>query len=769
MIREHIEALKREGYAPRTMLDIGAHVGDFTREFVQVFPACAPTLIEPNPHCQDDLSRLPFERHAVAASRENGTAELYLSRQWLQSTGSSLYRENSEYFDDETAFVHPVPKVRIDDLFPGRRFDFVKIDTQGSEVDVLAGGQAVLSKADYILIEVSLVDYNIGGATPEAVFEQMAAMGFKCADIVEFNRFPQIRDNALLQIDVLFERADRLRAPAPSKAGARQGDVLALAERLRVEGRHEDAVVLFEHLLGEAGDAYAAWIGLSQAHLAAGRVMEAMQALVKAKAFCADITKMWPLIAEQTALGSQRFNIHLQRNEIAQAEAYVAVIAQLTPGNAQSIGAAMACNQALERMDEARDYARRLVALEPGNVAGLTMLADEAREHKDFETEARLRATLAVSPDTSIHPLVRLRDFHESMSLLLCRPLSDADLDLLKSLARAAPTVDASALVDHPEWAEWVTHYQALLGALDIEAITGPTPAPPADPPSLYRTATGEGLDEAGLKALADRLDVKTVFFAAADEKYVELYGRWYALSVLRHSDASSLVVIHVIGGAGRLAEAAKAVGVHDERLIFVGDDFDAAAVTTKCYDAPPKGLIALPVAHFQSVRFQRLGGLLDTLRRPIFVSDIDLLLQRGVNDLLEQWAGSDVVFNENANNTAAGSRLTANLLLVHPTPNTAILLRWLRAYLDDRLSRPVVTRWIDQVALLLGRHHLTRHASDLRLGTFDTSSDINNIMFDTYQEHPFRFLSLYHGFDTSSLENDPRVLGAEPTSTVID
>jgi hypothetical protein len=33
--------------------------------------------------------------------------------------------------------------------------------------------------------------------------------------------------------------------------------------------------------------------------------------------------------------------------------------------------------------------------------------------------------------------------------------------------------------------------------------------------------------------------------------------------------------------------------------------------------------------------------------------------------------------------------------------------------------------------------------------------------MYPSYQEHPFRFLSLFHGFDTSSLE-DPRVLSGE-------
>lgn len=761
MIRQHLEALRREGYAPRAMLDVGAHVGDFTREFLKVFPNCVPTLIEPNPHCRDDLARMPFERHEVAASNEPGKGVLFLSKDWLQSTGSSLYRENTEYFDDETALPHEVDKVRIDDLLAGRRFDFVKIDTQGSELDVLAGGQAVLTQADYVLIEVSLVDYNIGGAQAEDVFAKMAQMGFKCADIVEFNRMPEIHDNALLQMDVLFERADRLRRPEGPSASARQADVLALAERLFNEDRPEDALTLFQHLLGGAHD-YAAWIGVSRCHLAGGRVLEALKALVNARDLTPDIQALWPLIQQQSSLGSKAFNAHLSRGEVAQAEPYASVMSELMPGGAQMIGAAMGCHQALGNMDEALAFARRLMVLDPGHVGALTLLADKARADGDRETELRHRAVLALSPAPDIHPLVRLRDFHEAMSLLLCRPLSDADLALLANLAAEVPNVDVGELLSDPEWGNWVLHYRSLLGALDIESIIGPTPAHVSDPPAQYLTATGEALDGEGLKALADRLGVEAVFFAAADEKYVDQYGRWYALSVLRHSDVSSLVVIHVIGGAERLAQAAKTVGVHDERLVFVGDDFDASAVTTRCYDAPPKGQIALPVAHFQSVRFQRLGGLLETLGRPIFVSDIDLLLQRGVSDLLAQWAKADVVVNENWNNLAAGSRITANLLLVNPTPNAARLFDYLRAYLDDRLSRETVTRWIDQVALLLGRHHLTRHVPDAALGCFDTTSDINNVMFDTYQEHPFRFLSLYHGFDTSSLENDPRVLGPD-------
>jgi hypothetical protein len=273
--------------------------------------------------------------------------------------------------------------------------------------------------------------------------------------------------------------------------------------------------------------------------------------------------------------------------------------------------------------------------------------------------------------------------------------------------------------------------------------------------------ATGETLDWKGLKARADKLGAACVFFAAADEAYVDLYARWFALSVKRYADVPYLAVIHVIGGKGALKRIAEKVGVSDERLVFTADDFDPAAATTKIYDAPPKTWTEKPVAHLQSVRFLRLGALLKRLQRPVFVSDIDLLLQRGVADLLEAHDHEDVVLNENEVTFNAGSRLTANLLLVNPTEHGAAFVGALASYLEDRLSRPFVTRWIDQVGLTLARHNLQANAPAARIGYFDTRSDINNLMYPSYQEHPYRFFSLFHGFDTSSLEHDPRVLGA--------
>jgi hypothetical protein len=380
--------------------------------------------------------------------------------------------------------------------------------------------------------------------------------------------------------------------------------------------------------------------------------------------------------------------------------------------------------------------------------------ADAPPVESALDVPGELAKAIATARDTQsgLHPLGRMKFYHDAVSLILCEPLTRERIDLFELLLAEGAAMGMES--PGPEWVDWVHHYRVVMEALTDAHLEDPTPAAPDDGPQTFVTGDGRTLDGEGLKAHADALGAQVVFFAAADARYVELYGRWLALSVLKHSDVPFLVVIHVIGGAGKLVEAAATVRIDDPRVVFVGDDFDASAVTTQCFEAPPKGLIDIPVAHYQSVRFQRLGGLLDLLGRPVFVSDIDLLLQRGVADLLEQWADTDLVLNLNDKNYQAGSRITANLVLARPTAETAILLRWLRVYLDERLSRPTVTRWIDQIALNLARHHLELHAPGARIGGFDTQSDINNVMFKEYVPgHPFRFLSLYHGFDTSTLE----------------
>lgn len=754
MTRKVLESLRDQGYEPATMLDVGANVGGFTESFLQVFPDCVPILVEPNPYCEADLAKLGFERHMVAASDEAGVAELFLSKDWLQSTGVSLYREDTHYFSDEKVLKHATPKVRIDDLFAGRRFDFVKIDTQGAEVDVLKGGATVLAEADYILLEVSMVEYNIGGAKAEDVFAQLESMGFHCSEVVEFHRLDDVRENGLLQIDVLFERRGK-------RASAATDALFQLGQTLVGEGRADEALTVFENLVAlRPRDEQALW-ALIEIYTAQDRTLDVLRALRAIRLARTNPDSLLEEIQERALPAIGKFNAHLEAGETVQAERYAAALVALIPNSEPMLTAAMSCNQVLRRWSEVERYARALLRVDPTHPTAQIVMAAANRTPPPAApapvpadpalAEIAEKMALALAPGDT-HPLLRLRDIHDVVSLILCRPLTPQSQGQIAALMAAAGALEV-VVEPGSEWDGWYKHYRLLLDAVDLAAVNAPTPAPAPETELAFVSSTGAPMDWTSVRATADRLGTRAVFFAAADETYVDLYARWYALSVLKYADVPSLIVIHVIGGKDRLAAIAAGVGISDERLIFAGDGFDADAVTTKVYDAPPKGFIARPVAHFQCVRFQRLGTLLERLERPVFVSDIDLILQRGVSDLLARAAPADVMFNENEISFNAGSRLTANLLLVNPTADAQVFLAFLRDYIERELAKPAVTRWIDQVALIFARHHLLARGASPTLAYFDTTTDINNVMYPSYQANPFRFLSLFHGFDTSSLE----------------
>jgi FkbM family methyltransferase len=753
MIDQVLAELKAEGYAPRTLLDVGAHVGTFSHGFLQYFPDCVPTLIEPNPYCADTLNGLGFEWHAVAASNKSGRATLFLTREWLQSTGVSLYRENTQHFRDEVIVRHEVETRRIDDLFSGRRFDFVKIDTQGAELDVLRGGESVLRQANYILVEVSLVDYNAGGARAEAVFAQLREMGFRCADVTEFHRLANVQGGNLLQLDFLFRRRDvRLPAAVPIDTDG----LRVLSETMAIAGQRGDAIRVLEWVAqSEPCDAR---ILQSLATLlgAEGRVLEALVWLKRWKHLVSDLEALVAPVQELLPLALAKFNTHLAANEMAEAEKYVSALIALIPMNQALLDTGLSLNLALGRKAKAKEYAGTLIQLVPTHNVARELIAADSVQNAPTEQ----------APDS--HPLIRLRDVHDSISDFLCDPLTEERAQSIKALLAMGQEI-RTMLPPGSEMSGWETHYRVMLDGFDIDAVEAATPTTTDDEDVELVSSDGNATTWLKLRQAAARLGAEVVFFAAADRAYVDLYARPYVKSVLKHCDVSCLVVVHVIGGAGQLKEAVQALDLCDKRVFFCGDGFDPHMVLTQCFDAPPKGKAQKPLAHLQSVRFLRLGSLLRKLALPVFVSDIDLLLQQGVADLLLRTAETDLVLNKNELSRYAGSRYTANLLLARPTANALTFADFLAAYLRAQLAKPRVSRWIDQIGLMMAQHHMARHGTAPNIAYFDTSRDINNVMYPSYQDNPFRFLSLYHGFDMSSLDRkdemkaSPRLRGKKP------
>ena len=408
------------------------------------------------------------------------------------------------------------------------------------------------------------------------------------------------------------------------------------------------------------------------------------------------------------ALARERYAALVAAGDLAEAEPLIAALVALRPGDPVLAQAALGCNLALGRPTRARRFARAVLRNLPADpVAHLAMLEAHLAAG-DTAAEEASRLAIAMAPPGVLNPLRQLVEAHQLLG---------------RWLARRVPC-DSQPLVTHvqalPAQGHWALHYRSLVEAAD-PALLLPTDA---------------------LPGAAPQGDARAVLLVAADAAYVRLYGAAYLRSVLARLDVPARVVLHVIGGGA-------GTPVRDPRVSCTEDAFDPAAVITRCHDSD--GPRAIPVAHFQSIRFAQAEHWLARTGLPVIVSDIDVILQRGIADLLDRHASDDVVLNRNEASQAFGSHLTANLLMLMPTPGGRAFAADLRGYLDRALARRDVSRWIDQCGLQMV-WHAHACAGRTRFGWFDTGRDINNVIYPRWAPNPFRFLSLFHGFDMDSL-----------------
>lgn len=439
------------------------------------------------------------------------------------------------------------------------------------------------------------------------------------------------------------------------------------------------------------------------------------------------------------AAALEAFNRAIAGGDLPEAERLASALAAFSPANPAVLEAALACNRNLGHTARAQRFARALLALDPRHAGANLVLLEQALAEGDRAAELAHRTGLALSAPGALHPLRRLHEVHRAISLHFLQPLDAPGRNAVQALVEAARGVDLMALPEG-EARHWGRHYRHLADAADA-ALLGQA-APPLAVEALHR-AEGRPLSWAALRRQAR--GTKLAFVVAADAAYLRLYGRAYLTSILRHADLPVVILVHVIGGARKLPELIRLMDLPDPRIFYSADDFAPGSVTTQCHDS--NGPRALPVAHFQCTRFAMARRVMMELRRPVLVSDIDAVLQRGVAGMIARFAECDVVLNRNEASEAFGSHITANLLLASPTEAGLDFLAGLQGYLEAALAGPHVTRWIDQCGL-----QACWNASTARFGWFDTTADINNVMYPRWMPNPFLFLSLFHGFDMASL-----------------
>ena len=197
--------LKEKGFNPSCVIDIGAHEGRWTKSTKTIFSDASFIMVEARDEMREDLERTLAEfsdvtfHIALLGPKENPGQTFFRA----QGSASSLYRERS----DARMMATKVPMTTLDKIIPASLNAplFLKLDVQGSELDVLRGAEATLAKTEVVQLEVALLPYNEGAPTSNQVITFMDERGFAIYDIAGFVR-PNQKD--LAQIDIVFVRKD---------------------------------------------------------------------------------------------------------------------------------------------------------------------------------------------------------------------------------------------------------------------------------------------------------------------------------------------------------------------------------------------------------------------------------------------------------------------------------------------------------------------------------------------------------------------------------
>lgn len=208
-----VSRLLRQGVVPRTVIDVGANVGQFAVASAKLFPDVRVHSFEPVPECAERLRKNVSGLEGVtvypfALGEAAGEAELRVNSYTHASSFLPVTRTHRETFPEvrETGEV-PVEVSTLDLVFAGVQLRgpvLLKLDVQGYEAQVIRGGAETLKRVDYVVLEASFRRMYEGEPLFTEILKLMEEYGFRFARPVGWLSAPD--GGEILQMDALFVR-----------------------------------------------------------------------------------------------------------------------------------------------------------------------------------------------------------------------------------------------------------------------------------------------------------------------------------------------------------------------------------------------------------------------------------------------------------------------------------------------------------------------------------------------------------------------------------
>ena len=198
--------LKRAGFQPTHVVDVGANLGYWTRQALEYFPAAHFTMLEPQAELKSGVADLIAAGHRIewiqaGVSDTPGKATFTLADQAHSSSFSFSAAEARQRGWRQVE----MEVITLDGLANrmGVKPQMVKVDAEGYDLRVLAGAGTLLGVTDLFFVEAAVCCRTLDN-TLARVVSRMHEAGYRAVELTDLNQSPT--HDALWLVELAFLR-----------------------------------------------------------------------------------------------------------------------------------------------------------------------------------------------------------------------------------------------------------------------------------------------------------------------------------------------------------------------------------------------------------------------------------------------------------------------------------------------------------------------------------------------------------------------------------
>lgn len=195
----------------RSILDIGANIGEFTSIFSELFPEAEIHAFEPLPDCYEKLEKRTenlknIKTYNLGLGCRDGELKLHRSS-WHPASSfrkmGDLHKQNYPHSSESNDILVGIR--RLEDIMKEEELNndiFIKMDVQGFEDEVIKGGLSIFNKTKVIVVESSFQKLYENEPMFDGIYALLKPLGFEFRGSLK--QSISSKDGSFLQGDCIF-------------------------------------------------------------------------------------------------------------------------------------------------------------------------------------------------------------------------------------------------------------------------------------------------------------------------------------------------------------------------------------------------------------------------------------------------------------------------------------------------------------------------------------------------------------------------------------